>query len=101
MQIIPTIEKYISEYTLHYIFEYTWIEEANECVFSKSVNGVLLQLSVIIGITNMEDGKHGLDELQRTRISTWEPSVSSRDVFFIVYRVLLYIYSPQTSIFIV
>jgi len=49
------------------------------------VNGVLLELSVIIGITNMEDGKHGLDELQGTRISTWAPSVSSRDVFFSLY----------------
>jgi len=49
------------------------------------MNGVLLELSVIIGITDMEDGKHRLDELQRTRISTWAPSVSSKDVFFTVY----------------
>jgi len=49
------------------------------------VNGVLLELSVIIGITDMEDGKHRLDELQRTMISTWAPSVSSKDVFFTVY----------------
>ena len=61
------------------------------------MTGVLLELSVIIGITNMEDGKHGLDELQGTRISTWAPSVSIRDVFFIVCRVLPYIYSPHTS----
>jgi hypothetical protein len=49
------------------------------------VNGVLLELSVIIGITDMEDGKHRLDELQRTMISTWAPSVSNKDVFFTVY----------------
>lgn len=34
--------------------------------------------SLVTGITNMEDGKHGLDELQGTRIFTWAPSVSSK-----------------------
>jgi hypothetical protein len=45
--------------------------------------------------------EHGLDELQGIWIPTWAPSVSSRDVYFIVYRVFMYAYSPHTSIFIV
>jgi len=47
---------------------------------------------VIIGITSMEDGKHGLDELQGTRISTWAPSVSIRDVFSLYIEEYFYMY---------
>lgn len=31
---------------------------------------------VVSGITNMEDGKQGLEESQETKIFTWELSVS-------------------------
>ncbi|XP_066331092.1 uncharacterized protein [Miscanthus floridulus] len=31
-EITPKIAKYLSQYTLHHIFEYTWIEEAKACV---------------------------------------------------------------------
>lgn len=55
------------------------------------MHGVLLELSVIIGITNMEDGKHGLDELQGTRIFTWAPSVSSKQICFCI----VYLNSPH------